>query len=175
MTSLASLASVVMPCAGPLLVYKTDRRLRRPFVIADYTHTHAHAHTCTRACARAHPPNACRRPSILMMVYAVRLGTYKLMSRKESPSPHFLASGIFARDHTPRAHTETHTHVHAHTHTSTHHTHTDKHTHTHLTHTHNTYTHAQLIHTHTTRTTHSHTHTHTHTYTHTHISTYSPT
>ena len=54
------------------------------------THTH---------CARASPPNATRRPSVLMMVCAVRLGTCNMRSRKERPSPHFLVSGIFAHDH----------------------------------------------------------------------------
>ena len=91
-----------------------------------HTHTHTHAHTHTH-CARAYPPNATRRPSVLVMVCAVRLGTYKMRSRKERPSPHFLVSGIFAHDHTPQAHPCIHT-THTHTRTDTTHTHTNTYT-----------------------------------------------
>ena len=100
------------------------------FTSVETCHTHTH-------CARASPPNATRRPSVLMMVCAVRLGTCNMRSRKERPSPHFLVSGSFAHDHTPQAHTHIHTqqkHTHAHTQTDLPDTHTRKlHTRTHLT------------------------------------------
>ena len=106
-----------------------------------YTHTYTHTHTHTRThkhthtqththtqCARKYPPNATRRPSVLMMVCAVRLGTCNRRSRKKHPSPHFLVSGIFAHDHTPQAHTHTHPYIHT---TETHtRTYTTTHTHT---------------------------------------------
>ena len=130
------------------------------------THTHAHAHTHTQ-CARKYPPNATRRPSVLMMVCAVRLGTCNRRSRKERPSPHFLVSGIFAHDHTPQAYTHTsihtynrntHTHIHNHTHTHANYTHE----HISLRHnSHHTYVHdhTHIIHTYTNTFMHPHTHT----------------
>ena len=91
MTSLASLASVVMPCAGPLLVYKFDRRLRRPFVITVYTHTLdlSHGHMCfANGFLQSHSINVLFRfiPGIgilLVMLFSFLLtswGDYPLVS-----------------------------------------------------------------------------------------------
>ena len=136
---------------------KKPTKNRRSFTSVQTCHTHTH-------CARASPPNATRRPSVLMMVCAVRLGTCNRRSRKERPSPHFLVSGIFAHDHTPQAHT--HTSIH------TYNTHTHAHTQTDIpdTHTHAKYTHTHTSHLDTTHTTHTYTiiHTYTNTYMHPH-------
>ena len=126
------------------------------------THTHTHTHTYTHTlCARAYPPNATRRPSVLMMVCAVRLGTCNRRSRKERPSPHFLVSGIFAHDHTPQAYT--HTHIHTYIQQKHTHAHTQPHTHTHT-----QITHTNTSHLDTTHITHTYTIIHT-SYTHTQI------
>ena len=134
--------------------------------------------------AFAYPPNATRRPSVLMMVCAVRLGTCNRRSRKERPSPHFLVSGIFAHDHTPQAYTHTHTsihtynrnthtHIHNHTHTHTQITHTNT-SHLDTTHTTHTYTIIHTSYTHTQIRTCTHTHTHTPPQLNLHFASYCP-
>ena len=110
------------PTQGMIQAFRERRTIRlRSFNVATsdfgYTMFDLMAHS-----ARAYPPNATRRPSVLMMVCAVRLGTCNMRSRKERPSPHFLVSGIFAHDHTPQAHTHTSIHTrnrNTHTHTRT--------------------------------------------------------
>ena len=113
-----------------------------------------------------------RRPSVPMMVCAVRLGTDKMRSRKERPSPHFLVSGIFAHDHTPQGHTHIHTCI-QHTRTHKHERTQNTRTHTPDTHTHRQITHTHISLRHNSRHTYIHNHTHIHKYvhspTHTHI------
>ena len=134
-----------------------------------HIHTHIHNHTRTHThCACAYPPNATRRPSVLMMVCAARLGTCNMRSRKERPSPHFLVSGIFAHDHTPQAYTHTHTSIH----TYNRNTHTHIHKQIYLTHTHTpaNYTHEHISLRHNSHHTYVHDHTHIiHTYTNTYM------
>ena len=86
-----------------------------------------HTHT---QCARVYPPNATRRPSVLMMVCAVRLGT---LTDGHAKNALHRTSWCRASLRMTTHHRHTHTHIHTyiqqkHTHT---HTHIHNHTRTH--------------------------------------------
>ena len=117
-------------------------------------------------CARVYPPNATRRPSVLMMVCAVRLGT---LTDGHAKNALHRTSWCRASLRMTTHHRHTHTHIHTyiqqkHTHTSTYtttHAHTNySHSHISLRHnSHHTYVHDHtgIIHTYTNTYMHSHT------------------
>ena len=97
-----------------------------------HTHTHTHTHTNTHIhtrthtqCARVYPPNATRRPSVLMMVCAVRLGTLT-----DGHAKNALHRTSWCRASLRMTTHHRHTHTHIHTYIQQKHTHKHIHNHT---------------------------------------------